>query len=115
MNFSLVYLVQRFFFRLGDFFHHWYVDGSRHLLHWFVSFFERLDRTFAVRITYRYLFQPLYKDYSVIGRLLGFIFRASRVIVGSVIYLFFAALFLVVFVFWLLALPAAVFYLSNVV
>ena len=29
MDFSLIYLVHRFFYRFFDFFHHWYVDGSR--------------------------------------------------------------------------------------
>jgi len=72
-----------------------------------------LDRTFAVRITFRYLFQPLYKDYTVIGRFLGFIFRTSRILVGIVVYVFFIILFLVFYLAWLLVLPAIIFYAAG--
>lgn len=106
MNFALVYLVHRLFYRLGDFFHHWYVDGSRRFGHIFISFLERLDRMWALRITLRYFFQPLYKDYTVIGRIMGVIFRSIRILTGGFIYLFFAAIFFAIYIAWL-AVPLA--------
>lgn len=111
MSFSLVYLAGRFFFRLGDFFHHWYADGSRRFFHWFLSTLEHFDQTFAVRITLEHFFEPLYKDYSPIGRLLGLVFRAGRVLMGSAIYLLMSALFLLLYALWL-SLPP--FLLLNV-
>ncbi|MBU6500420.1 MAG: hypothetical protein KGJ89_01145 [Patescibacteria group bacterium] len=107
MNFALTYLTARFFYRLGDFFHHWYVDGTRSFAHKFISTLENLDKTFAIRITFHYLFQPLYKDYTVVGRLLGFIFRSGRILIGGVIYMFVAAIFLAMYGIWLL-IPAAI-------
>lgn len=107
MNFALTYLVGRFFYRFGDFFHHWYVDGSRAFGRKFISTLSELDKTFALRITFRYLFQPLYKDYSVVGRIMGFIFRSARIFIGSAIYLFVAVIFLAVYLAWLLA-PAII-------
>ena len=53
MNFALVYLIRRFLYVLGNFFHHWYVDGSRAILHWLrkirSSIYERLPRSFVLR------------------------------------------------------------------
>lgn len=106
-DFALGYLVHRFFYRLTDFFHHWYVDGSRTIAHRFISTLEEIDKTFAIVITLRFLFQPLYKDYSVIGRILGVIFRTGRILIGAFVYLFVIALFLVFYLIWI-AIPAAV-------
>ncbi len=87
MSFSIVYLVERFFYRIFQFIYHWYVGG----FFWFVrsalNFLEALDRFFALKITLRYLFRPLYQDYTLIGYILGFIFRSGRLIGGGLVYL----------------------------
>src|SRR5262245_26424479 len=102
MNFALGYLAYRFFYRIGDFFHHWYIDGSRRFGHSFISSLETLDDSFAVLITLNHFFEPLYGDYSVIGRILGVIFRTGRVIVGASIYAVLTAIFLAAYLVWLL-------------
>jgi len=107
MDFALVYLVQRFFYHFFDFFHHWYIDGSRRFAHVFISTLEAADRTFAVKITLRHFFEPLYRDYTVIGRILGIIFRTGRIAIGSVAYLLIAFVFAVLYIAWL-AIPATV-------
>lgn len=63
-------------------------------------------------MTLKHLFEPLYKDYTIMGRILGPIFRLGRVLVGLVIYIVAGAIFLIFYLFWLLlplALLAAVF------
>lgn len=107
MDFAPAYIVQRFFFRLGDFFHHWYVDGSRVIGHRFLIALEEADRSFAIKVTLRYFFMPLYRDYSFIGRVLGVIFRTGRVLLGLTVYAIVAALFLVFYLAWL-ATPAVI-------
>lgn len=101
MNFAIIYLAHRFFFRLTDFFHHWYVDALRYLMHWFISFLEQLDRFFAVRVTFRFIFQPLWKDYTVIGRIIGFLFRSARVAFGVGVYFICAIFFAGIYLFWI--------------
>src|SRR3989344_4716217 len=76
MSFAPLYLLNRLFFRISDFFHHWYIDGSRAILHRCTSVFESLDQTFALRITLRYFWKPLYGDYSIVGRIFGVIMLA---------------------------------------
>lgn len=100
MNFAVVYLAVRFFYRIFDFFHHWYVDGTKRLGHYTANFFERLDKNLALTITVRYFFEPLYKDYTFIGRILGIIFRSGRVALGVVLYAVLGLLFLFVYLVW---------------
>ena len=106
MDFAPVYLVQRFFYRIADFFHHWYIDGSRYLGHRFLLILQNIDRSLAIKITVAHFFEPLYRDYSVVGRILGFVFRASRIIIGGILYFVLGTMFLVLYIVWLL-LPAA--------
>ncbi len=110
MNFAITYLLQRTIYRLLDFVRHWYVDGSRNLFHWFISSLERLDRTLAIRVTLKYFFQPLYKDFTIIGRILGVFFRSARIIVALLIYVFILVLFAFIYVGWLVVLPAILIY-----
>ena len=97
----MVYLAHRVWYRLFDFFRRWYLDGSKIFLNHFISFLERLDQTFAVRITLRYFFQPLYKDYTIVGRILGVVFRSGRLAIGTAVYACVAAVFLALYAIWL--------------
>lgn len=110
MNLALTYIFHRFFYRLGDFFHHWYVDASRRFAYIFTSALEELDRTFAVKITLKYFFYPLYKDYSVMGRILGIIFRFGRILIGTTVYLLAAVIFSLIYLVWLAVPPAIIWY-----
>ena len=87
MSFSLVYLVHRFFYRILLFIHGWYIGSFRVISRRTIDTLESLDRYWAVKITLRNLFQPLYQDRSMVGRILGFIFRSSRIVIASFIYL----------------------------
>jgi len=71
----------------------------------------RIDRVLAWRVNLKYLFQPLYRDYSVIGYVMGFLLRSLRLAGISVIYLFIFAIAIFVYVVWLLA---PIFILSKV-
>ena len=64
------------------------------------------DESFAIKITLRHFFEPLYKDYSIIGRILGVIFRTGRIILGGIVYLLIAIIFAVAYIIWL-GIPAA--------
>ena len=107
MDFSIVYLAWRLLYRFLDFFHHWYVDGSRAFGRRFMATLTAADRSFAVAITMRHFFEPLYKDYSVIGRILGVVFRSARVVIGAVFYAVLALAFALAYLAWL-AIPAII-------
>ena len=113
MDFALVYLVQRFFYRFLDFFHHWYADGSRVFAHRLISTLQAADQTIAFKITMMHFFEPLYKDYSVVGRILGVIFRTGRMVLGGIFYAFLLVCFAIAYVVWL-AIPAVIIFYAAV-
>ncbi len=110
MAFAPAYLIERFFYRLADFFHHWYVDGSRAIGRHFMEAITAADRSLALRVTARYFFQPLYRDYSFIGRILGIAFRSVRIAIGLAVYAAVAVLFLAFYLAWVAAPAALLFY-----
>ncbi len=112
MDFALVYIAHRFIYRVFDFFHHWYVDGSRSFLTRFLTVFAGLEQSFAVRATFAHFFEPLYKDYSAVGRILGIPFRAGRVLLAGAFYVLFAIAFAAAYVLWL-ATPLLLFVLAS--
>lgn len=102
MNFSLTYLAGRFVYHIYSFFHHWYIDASKVFFHKLVSFLEQLDQTIALRVTLKYFFQPLFKDYTFIGRILGVIFRTGRALFGAIVYFLIIFVFMTVYISWLM-------------
>ena len=102
MNFAPNYLVGRLIYRFIDFFHHWYIDGSRNFFHWLTNYLEQLDRSLAFRVTLKHFFQPLYGDYTIVGRILGIIFRILRLAIGLVVYVFILFFSLSSYLIWLL-------------
>src|SRR6185436_3340892 len=107
MDFAPIYLVRRFFYRFFDFFTHWYVDGSRAFGRTFIETLANIDQIIALKITLRYFFQPLYKDYTIMGRILGVIFRTLRILLGIIIYPIIIAAVLAVYLVWV-AIPVLI-------
>lgn len=100
MSFSLVYLANRFFYRVYEFLRHWYVGSFWAIARRTLAILERLDRTFALRVTVRYFLKPLYQDYSILGYILGFFFRTGRLLAGGIVYLVIIAAAAAVYLFW---------------
>lgn len=110
MDFAPVYLLNRALFRTTDFFHHWYVDGSRFIFHFFISLLARLDGFLALGVTARYFFHPLYGDYSVFGRILGVVFRTLRISLAIFVYGVLSVVFVLAYSLWLAAPFAVIFF-----
>ncbi len=109
MDFAVLYLARRVLFRIWSFFDHWYVHGSLSIGHYFLNILEKIDQSLAIRVTFRHFFEPLYKDYSVIGRILGVIFRSGRILIGLVVYGVLIILGILVYLVWM-SLPLLLIY-----
>lgn len=107
------YLFGRLAFRFGAFFRNWYIGGSRRYAHAALNFFEILDRGFALKITLRHLFKPMYGDYSAVGYGLGFLFRLVRLSIGLVVYVIAAGCWILIYA--VLALFPPIFIISPFV
>ena len=99
---SVVYILNRYLFRIYYFLYHWYVRGFRKFLNWAINYLEKLDYKFALRVNLKNIFQPLFQDYSVIGHVLGFISRSIRIVVASIIYAVFIIFCAILFLAWAL-------------
>lgn len=105
----IFYLFNRFLYRLKEFFRHWYIKSFFIYSHFIVSLLEKIDRVFAFKITLRYLFRPLYGDYSVLGYILGFIFRSGRLVLGGLVHLLIIIMAAILYFIWL-ATPVYIIY-----
>lgn len=102
MNFSLVYLGNRFFYRIFDFIHDWYLGSFLYIGRHTINFLESLDQAFGLRVTIRNIFEPLYQDHTIVGHILGFIFRSLRILIAAFIYFFVASLAGTIYFIWAL-------------
>jgi hypothetical protein len=100
MTSPLVYLANRFLYRIKEFFRHWYLNSFYIISHQTVNFLERLDRFLALRVTLRHWLKPLYQDYTFIGYFMGFFFRTFRILTAGVIYLIIIAAALALYIVW---------------
>lgn len=98
----IIFAFNRIIFRIANFIKHWYVTSFKIYFDFLVSFFEKLDRFWALKITYRHLFKPLYQDRSLIGYFLGFVFRAFRLVFGGFFYVVLFIIAVFIFMGWAL-------------
>ncbi len=72
-----------------------------------------LDRTFAIKITLRHFFEPLYRDKTFIGYILGVVFRTFRVLIGLFVYAILLFIIFAMYILWALVLPYVVYRLLG--
>ena len=102
---ALSYIVARFTHRILEFFEHWYVGSFRVVGTFTLGVLRRLDGVFALAVTLRYFFRPLYQDRTFIGHILGFIFRSVRALIAIIVYTVVILIISAVYLVWLLIIP----------
>lgn len=105
MSLFFSYLLNSFLYRFTEFFRRWYFGSFKICVHFLVSVLEKLDRRFAIKITWRHFFEPLYQDRTVVGYVLGFVFRSGRLIIGAAIYAVIILIGAFFYLLWLLIPP----------
>ncbi|MCL4404191.1 hypothetical protein M1432_02520 [Patescibacteria group bacterium] len=95
-----VYLSEQFVFRIAEFLRHWYLGSARVYFDFLIDRFRDLDRVLAFKITLQHFFEPLYGDYSIVGRLIGLPLRLFRLLVGTAVYLVLGIAALAVYAIW---------------
>ena len=96
------YIIQRFFVRILEFLYRWYVVSGKSIANSAIRKLKSFERTFALKITIRNFFKPLYGDESFIGRIFGIFFRTVRIFTALLFYLFFISVVIVVYLVWML-------------
>mgnify|MGYP001604042776 CR=1 FL=1 len=110
MSSALGYLAQRFFHNIWVFLYDWLVGGFWAILRMTKGIILGLDRHLAFVITLRHFFEPIFGDFELLGRILGFFFRTLRVMVALLVYSLVVLFAVIAYSLWLL-LPFGLFYL----
>ena len=105
----MIFLIDRLIFRISNFLRHWYVLSFKIYTNFVISIFEKMDKVFALKITYKNIFSPLYSDRSVFGYFFGFVFRVVRLFVGGITYTFTAIITVLIYLVWA-AIPLFIMY-----
>lgn len=109
MNFAIGYLGMRCAYRIWMFLYSWYVS-SLFTIGSIASHWAHIcEQHVAVVVTARNLFKPLYQDASILGHILGFIFRLARLCVGFICLLAIYTSAVSIYILWAL-LPIAIIY-----
>ena len=89
------------------FFHFWYVQSSKDFWNREVAFLKQIEKDLGVVINLKLIFQPIFGDYSYMGRIIGPVFRLGRVLIGFIIMV--ASIFAVVAIYliWIILPPLA--------
>ena len=113
---SLVLLPYHLLKSIYDFLYFWYIRGTKNFLRGEISVIEGVERDIGILINLKLVFQPIYGDYSILGKVIGPILRLGRVFFGFVLVVFLSIIIVVLYVLWLL-LPfvSAVMILKNIV
>lgn len=110
-RFFVFYLLKQAGLRLIQFLKHWYVDGFLYFWRKIFGILEGLDRSLAIKITARHWLKPLYQDRTIVGYILGFIFRTGRIVLGSIIYSIIFVIGIGIYLAWALV-PAVLIFKS---
>lgn len=105
MDIFLIYLFDRFIYRIALFLRHWYVDSFIYYSRLVIARLERMDRVIALKVTWRNLLQPLYQERNIFGYVLGFFFRSIRLVGGGIIYAVIISVASLLFLAWAGVLP----------
>lgn len=79
---------------------HWYFDSLLFLYGRLLGILRKLERKFAIKINIHFIFQPLYQERSIMGYVLGFLFRSLRITVGVLLYFLIIILFAMIYFMW---------------
>ena len=103
MDFILFYAIWRVFYRVKEFFYHWYFSAGHSYAHFVLNRLEDIDQALAWKITFANLFKPLYGDRSIISLIFGFIFRSVWLTFASLIYATIIIISFLLYIIWAIA------------
>lgn len=84
------------------FFYFWYAQSSKDFWKREIEFLKGVERDIGVIINLKLITQPIFSDYSYMGRFLGPIFRLGRVIIGLIIMAISIAAVIIIYLFWII-------------
>ncbi|MBU0647727.1 hypothetical protein KJ855_00950 [Patescibacteria group bacterium] len=96
------------------FFKWYYQTQTMNFIGMLMGLFGLVSEMFAVQIMFKHITEPLYQDYTWQGRIIGFMVRSGRIILGVIVELIVILFLGVILLLWLflpLIILGKVFYL----
>ena len=97
-----VSLPQRIAKGIFDFFYFWYVTSSGDFWRREIVFIRQVERDIGIMINLKLITQPIFGDYTAMGKVIGPVFRLGRVLFGCAVVAFSALTIVALYIFWLL-------------
>lgn len=88
-----------------NFFYIWYVQGSKDFWNKEISFLGGVERDVGVIVHIKHIFDPLFGDYTYIGRAIGFFFRIGFISFGLLITSISIAAVVLLYFIWIIIPP----------
>ena len=90
---------------ITNFFSFWYIQSSKAFWNKEILFIKGIERDMGVLINLKLMFQPIFGDYSYMGRIIGPIFRMSRVLIGFIIMAASIVSVVAIYLIWIILPP----------
>lgn len=100
-------LPYRFLKGLGNFLSFWYIESSKDFWTREIGFIKGVERDVGILVNLRLITQPIFSDYTYVGRIIGPFFRLGRVVFGCLLVALSFAVISVIYLFWILLPPVA--------
>ena len=88
-----------------NFFSFWYITSSKVFWSKEIIFIKGIERDMGVLINLKLMFQPIFGDYSYLGRVIGPIFRLGRVFAGFFIVAVSVIAAMIIYLIWIILPP----------
>jgi ATP-dependent Clp protease ATP-binding subunit ClpC len=97
---------------IGEFVHWWVFKAPARLFTILKRMVILLNNELSFTLNLRLLFTPLFGDYTIAGRFIGFTFRIFEIVFGSIVLLILGILTLLIPFIWWGSLPLSLYYLK---
>ncbi len=89
----------------------WYTKGTKQAAAFVLRKMAGVEHALGLGILLKYLFQPMYADYTKSGRMISFVFRLLQLGVSMIIMAVSFVFFLLLMILWLGWLPVAIYFI----
>lgn len=96
-----------------NFFYIWYVQGTFDFWNKEAAFLRAVERDVGFIVHVKHIADPLFGDYTLMGRFIGFIFRIGFIIFGFSITAASVAAVVSLYLLWMIIPPITFFYLLS--
>lgn len=86
---------------MNNIFKYWYLKSPNYFWESFLNMINNLEASIGVLDNLHNLHKPLFQDYTLSGRFVGFLLRLVRIFIGAITYLLISFIYGLAFLIWI--------------